>query len=88
MIDYHGARGHPRGGVKRGPGRSRPAGHWRWVGQGPRTLDDQPGHSTTNPADMTVVGNNRADKAAGRGQEGKTCGELEIANYMRWELGR
>jgi hypothetical protein len=46
------------------------------------------GHSTTNPADMTVVGNNRADKAADRGQEGKTCGEIEIATYMRRELGR
>ena len=29
------------------------------------------GHSTANPADMTVVGNNRADKAADRGQEGQ-----------------
>jgi hypothetical protein len=46
------------------------------------------GHSTANPADMTVVGNNRADKAADRGQEGKTCGEIAIAMYMRWELGR
>ena len=46
------------------------------------------GHSTTNPADMTVVSNNWADKAADRGQEGKTCGEIEIAKYMRWELGR
>ena len=46
------------------------------------------GHSMTNPADMTVVGNNRADKAADRGQEGKTCGEIEIATYMRRELGR
>ena len=46
------------------------------------------GHSTTNLADMTVVGNDRADKAADRGQEGKTCGEIEIATYMRRELGR
>ena len=46
------------------------------------------GHSTANPDDMTVVGNERADKAADRGQEGRTCGEIEIAKYMRWELGR
>ena len=46
------------------------------------------GHSTANPTDVTVVGNNRADKAADRGQEGETCGELAIATYMRWELGR
>ena len=46
------------------------------------------GHSTADSNDMTVVGNNRADTAADRGQEGKTCGEIEIAAYMRWELGR
>ena len=45
------------------------------------------GHSTTNLADMTVVGNDRADKAADHGQEGKTSGEIAIATYMRRELG-
>ena len=45
------------------------------------------GHSTADKNDATVIGNNHTDKAADRGQEGKTKGELAIADYMHLELG-
>ena len=46
------------------------------------------GHSVADPADATVVGNDCADKAADKGQEGKRKGGLHVATYMYSELGQ
>ena len=46
------------------------------------------GHFVADPTDATVVGNDRADKAADKGQEGKRKGELTVATYIYHELGQ
>ena len=46
------------------------------------------GHSTADANHPTVIGNEHADTAADEGQKGRTKGEVDVATYMRHELGR
>ena len=46
------------------------------------------GHSTADPTEATVLGNDRANKAADKGQAGRSRGEQDVANYMHYELGQ